>query len=170
MRLSGRARCSNTDVLLCVASCVAYELADSGSLDLPGARDDGAMDDDLEQAIAAFQRCIEDRDRDTAARVLDEDYALVLVSPTVAVMPRARWLEVLPDYVVHNYRVDEQVIDEDGDCGTVLHRVRMTATVLSEDRSGVFVITDIWRRRDRRWLLWRRHSTPLSAGSLPGVT
>lgn len=91
-------------------------------------------------------------------RLLDDDYALVLVTPTLAVMPRARWLEVLPDYLVHEYGVDEQVVDQDGDCATVLHRARMTATVRGEDRSGMFVISDVWRRRDRRWLLWRRHS------------
>lgn len=43
-----------------------------------------------------------------AEEVLHPDYALVLVHPTPAVMPRARWLEVLGDYVVHSYAIDEQ--------------------------------------------------------------
>lgn len=58
---------------------------------------------------------------------------------------------------------------EDGDYAAVLHRDRMRATVLGEDRSGVFVLSDVWRRRDERWRLWRRHSTPLGAGAMPGV-
>jgi ketosteroid isomerase-like protein len=127
------------------------------------------MSDDLTAARATFQRCIETRDRETVQQVLHEDYALVLVAPTAAVMPRARWLEVLDDYVVHSYAVDEEHVDESDDLATVLARVRMEATVLGEDRSGVFVISDFWRRSDGEWRLWRRHSTPLSAGPMPGV-
>jgi hypothetical protein len=127
------------------------------------------MDDELETSMAAFQRALEARDEVAAGEVLDGDFALVLVSPGRAVMPRGRWLEVLKDYVVHEYVVDELLVDRDDDCAAALQRVRMRATVLGEDRSGTFVISDVWRRRDERWRLWRRHSTPLSAGSLPGV-
>lgn len=127
------------------------------------------MGEDLAHQMEAFQRCIEERDAALADRLLDDQYALVLVQPQRMVMPRARWLEVLDDYVVHQYEVQEQVIDADTDCAVVLQRVRMSATVLGEDRSGVFVISDIWRRRGDAWRIWKRHSTPLSAGELPGT-
>jgi ketosteroid isomerase-like protein len=123
---------------------------------------------DLEAAMTAFQTCIEERDTAGADQLLDPDYALVLVHPTRAVMPRARWISVLPDYVVHRYRVLETVLDVSDDLAVVLHRDEMSATVLGEDRSGTFVVTDVWRRGDDGWRLWRRHSTPLSAGELPG--
>lgn len=125
------------------------------------------MPGDLSTAIDQFQRCIEDRDRDLADRLLDPDYALVLVTPTRVVFPRQQWLETLEHYVVHDYVVDEQVIDESDSEGAVLTRARMRATVLGEDRSGVFVISDFWRYRDGSWKVWRRHSTPFSAGALP---
>jgi ketosteroid isomerase-like protein len=125
--------------------------------------------DDLDGTMAAFQECIERRDVEAAAEILDEDYALVLVHPEPATMPRARWLEVLPDYVVDEYQVIDRVIDIDGDCATVLHSADQQATVLGSDRSGRFVITDVWRRRDSRWRLWRRHSTPLAALKMPGA-
>ncbi len=127
------------------------------------------MDHELTQAVAAFQRCIEHRDRAASEEVLDEDYALVLVVPACAVVPRERWLQMLDGYVVHAYAVEEQAVDVNGDLAAVLHRVRMTATVLGEDRSGLFVLSDVWRRRNGRWRVWRRHSTPLSAGTLPGL-
>ena len=63
---------------------------------------DAHMSDDLRRQLEAFQRCIEQRDAHAADEVLDEDFALVLVQPQPAVMPRARWLEVLSDYVVHS--------------------------------------------------------------------
>lgn len=125
--------------------------------------------EDLRSRAADFQRAIEQRDGALAESVLDDDYALVLVHPQRATMPRERWLEVLPDYVVHGYDVREQVAEVDGEVGLVLSLAQMEATVLGEDRSGLFVLTDTWLVRDGEWRLWRRHSSPLSAGRMPGV-
>lgn len=121
---------------------------------------------DLTARIEAFQRCIEDRDVARAGEVLDPDYALVLVQPARAVMRRDQWLAVLPQYVVHSYEVHDRIVDVQGDCAAVLHRATMRATVQGQDRSGVFVISDVWRRRDGVWRVWRRHSTPMAAGAL----
>jgi ketosteroid isomerase-like protein len=126
-------------------------------------------EEELHAAIATFQACINARDRDLAQRVLDDDFALVLVVPSPAVMPRDRWLEVLADYIVHEYVVEEQRVDLDGDVAAVLTRVQMRATVLGQDRSGTFVMGDVWRRAPDGWRVWRRHSTPLSAGDMPGA-
>lgn len=127
------------------------------------------MDDDLAAAMADFQACVESRNPIAADAVLDRNFALVLVQPAPAVMLRDRWLEVLPDYVVHAYASGPADVAMDGDVVVVLHKDEMTATVLGEDRSGTFVITDVWRRRDDGWRLWRRHSTPLHAGRLAGA-
>lgn len=124
------------------------------------------MTDDLSHRMAAFQRCIEERDVRAAEDVLDPSYALVLVQPARAVMPRDMWIKVLPEYIVHSYEIHEQIVDVDGDCAASLHRATMQATMQGNDRSGVFVISDIWRRRDGVWRVWRRHSTPSSAGAL----
>lgn len=127
------------------------------------------MDDDLRAQLRRFDDVILQRDASLAEQVLHPDYALVLVQPSPAAMPRARWLDVLPDYVVQAYAIEEQRVDVDGDTAAVLQRVRMTATVLGQDRSGVFVISDIWRRTPAGWRVWRRHSSPVSAGALPGA-
>jgi len=127
------------------------------------------MSDDLAAAIEEFQRCIDARDQDAAAEVLDPDYALVLVHPVRTVVPRQEWLRTLPDYIVHSYDVQERIVDVDGDCAAVLHRAHMRATVNGADRSGVFTISDVWRLRDGHWRVWRRHSTPLAAGAMPAA-
>jgi hypothetical protein len=126
--------------------------------------------EDLTAAMRRFDDVLQQRDHVAAEEVLDEDFALVLVQPSAALMPRARWLQVLPDYVVHSWAIEEQHVDQVDDVAAVLSRVRMQATVLGVDRSGLFVITDVWRRRERDWRVWRRHSSPLSAGDLPGVS
>jgi hypothetical protein len=55
-----------------------------------------AVDHDLDTRIEAVQKCIEERDGVAAERILDPEDTLVLVQPSPAVMPRKRWLEVLP--------------------------------------------------------------------------
>lgn len=123
----------------------------------------------LTTQIENFERVVLRGDAELALSVLHPDYALVLVLPAPAVMPRDRWLEVLPDYHVEAYDVQAQHLDVLGNCATLMQRIQMTATVLGEDRSGTFVISDVWLRGDDGWRIWRRHSTPLAAGPMPGV-
>ena len=126
--------------------------------------------EDLVARAADFDRAVLERDRELAEGVLAEDFALVLVHPSPATMPRERWLEVLPDYVVDAWDAEEQIVEVREGVGTILQRVRMEATVLGQDRSGVFVISDTWVIVDDEWRVWRRHSSPLSAGKMPGAT
>jgi len=83
------------------------------------------------------------------------------------VVSREQWLALLPDYVVHDYEVQERIVHEEGDVAAVLQRIDMRATVMGEDRSGIFVTTEVWQRTGEAWTIWRRHSTPLSAGAMP---
>lgn len=115
-----------------------------------------------------WQRAIEARDVVAAGEILADDYALVIVQPARAVMPRAQWLALLPDYVVSGYEIQERIVEIDGDLGLMLQRVRQEALVRGADRSGTFVLSDSWRRTDGIWRVWRRHSTPLAAGVIPG--
>ena len=122
---------------------------------------------ELRARWAGWQRAIEARDVAGVGAFLAEDYALVLVQPSRAVVARAQWLALLPDYVVSAYEIEADVIDIDGDLAVVLHRAHMEATVLGADRSGTFVVSDVWRRDHGVWTVWRRHSTPLAAGPMP---
>jgi ketosteroid isomerase-like protein len=127
------------------------------------------IDEALQAQIAAFERCFRERDEEAAKSVLHDDFALILVHPAAAVMGRVRWLEVLREYVVHQYEVQHQHIDVAGDCAAMLQRVDIRASVMGEQRNGILVISDIWRYDQGEWRVWRRHSTPLSAGRLPGA-
>ncbi|MDX6257077.1 MAG: hypothetical protein QOJ11_3411 [Frankiales bacterium] len=122
---------------------------------------------ELEAADRAWQDALERRDVAAAGAILHDEYALVLVQPRPAMVPRAAWLGLLPDYVVHEHIVQERFVDVDGDIAAILQRVYQHATVLGDDRSGVFVLSDLWRRVDGEWRVWRRHSTPLAAGVMP---
>lgn len=129
-----------------------------------------SVDAALRARMNEFDEAVLQRDEQLARQVLHPDYALVLVHPTRTVMPRERWLAVLPDYLVSTWSVSEQTVDVDADTAAVLQRVDMEATVLGVDRSGPFIISDIWRRGADGWQVWRRHSTPLAAGDMPGAS
>jgi ketosteroid isomerase-like protein len=113
-----------------------------------------------------WERAIRDRDPVAARSVLADDYALVLVHPAAAVLHLDEWIAMLPDYIVHGWTVEERVVDVSGDVAAILQRVSMQATVRGVDRSGLFAISDVWRRIEGEWKVWRRHSTPFSAGGL----
>ncbi|MEO7422024.1 MAG: DUF4440 domain-containing protein [Ornithinibacter sp.] len=124
---------------------------------------------DLTAAMKSFDRAVQQREHALAELILDAEFVLVLVHPAPVTMPRGRWLEILEHYVVHSYNVGEQYVDQSGDVAAVLSKVHMRATVLGEDRSGWFVISDFWRLTKDGWKVWRRHSSPLTAGEMPGA-
>lgn len=126
-----------------------------------------AGEDELVERWRGWQASIEARDVEAAAGFLADDYALDLVQPARSIVPRDAWLALLPDYVVTGYTIDAQIVEVDGDLGLILHRARQDAIVAGVDRSGVFILSDVWRRIDGNWRVWRRHSTPLSAGTIP---
>lgn len=117
----------------------------------------------------AWQRALAARDPEAAGEFLAADYALVVTVPEVAVVPRKQWLGLLPDYEVREYAIEHRDVEIRGDLAVVVQRVEMTAVVAGADRSGVFVLVDVWIDDDGAWRVWRRHSTPLSAGAMPRV-
>jgi len=62
------------------------------------------MSSELLERAAQFQDCIARRDVVAADAVLDHDYALVLVYPANAMVPRDQWLATLPDRCVAQAR------------------------------------------------------------------
>src|SRR5258708_39723037 len=74
---------------------------------------------------------------------------------------------MLPDYDVRGYTVEERIIETSPELATMFQRADQTAVVKGVERSGIFIIVDVWVREAGAWRVWRRHSTPLSAGPMP---
>ena len=126
-----------------------------------------AAADDIVERADAWQRAIEARDPEAAAEYLAADYALVVTHPEIAVVPREEWLRMLPGYDVRAYEIQHRSLEIRADVAAVVQRVEMTAVVNGTDRSGIFVLVDLWIDDAGAWRVWRRHSTPLSAGTMP---
>ena len=110
--------------------------------------------------------------RDTVAvqPFMDVDFNLVVLFPTLARVTRAEWLATLPDYVISGWVTKISEWDVSDDLAVHTHVVDQTAIVLGVDRSGPFTITDVWKRSDGAWKVWRRVSTPLSSGEIPRIS
>ena len=126
-----------------------------------------SAEDEILSRADAWQRAIEARDPAAAAKYLADDYALVVTNPEQAVMPREEWLRLLPDYDVRSYDIQHREVSVRAGVGIVVQRVTMTAVVAGADRSGTFVLVDLWSEDEGEWRVWRRHSTPLTAGAVP---
>ena len=126
-----------------------------------------SLDAQIGDLTDRWQLAIESRDPEEAARFLADDYALVILQPQPAVVMRDEWLRMLPDYVVTGYAVEERVVETSADLCTVFQRVDQTALVKGVERNGIFILVDVWVRAAGEWRVWRRHSTPLSAGVAP---
>ena len=127
------------------------------------------MHADVHAAMEAFELAVRNRDHALAQQVLDEEFELVLAHPSAAAMPRERWLGLLDDYVVSRWEAGPVQEREFGDTVIAHFVVHQEALVLGQDRSGLFAITDVWRARPDGWRVWKRFSTPMSAGDLPGA-
>ncbi len=125
--------------------------------------------EEVRARAAGWQQAIEARDAEAVIDFLHDDYALVLVVPAAVTMTREEWVRVLADYVVHEYVIHEQTVDVVGSTAVILTLATQRATVLDQDRSGRFILSDAWLRDDATgsWQVWRRHSTPISAGQMP---
>lgn len=124
--------------------------------------------DDVLARAAKWQVLLEARDVEGVGEFMHEDYALVLVVPAEVTVPLDEWLRMLPDYVQHRYEIHHQVAHVAGDTAAVMTLATQHATVKGGDRSGRFVVSDIWLRDIAgQWRVWRRHSTPATAGPMP---
>ena len=107
------------------------------------------------------------RDQSRVLDYLDDDYNLVVLTPTFNRVTRPEWLAMLPDYVISVWDIVSSEWDVQGDLAVHTHHINMVAVVMGGDRSGPVTMTDVWRRIDGRWRVWRRVSTPLTAGAMP---
>ena len=106
---------------------------------------------------------------DTAAlsRMLLPEYSLT-VAPDLenAYVPRDAWLRNTMGYQMRADRWEASDVRVLGDVVVVTSRVWQRATPGGRDRSGHFVLTDVWRRVDGEWLVASRTSTWLDPRGL----
>ena len=116
-----------------------------------------------------WAQAILDNDMDKLERFVGQEYTLAANNfPGGRTrLSRQEWMATVPAYEVHSYEFANVIVNTYEDAAVVLADLELRATVLGEDRSGSFAVTDVWVKRDDRWQVVARSSifVPLASSA-----
>jgi ketosteroid isomerase-like protein len=126
---------------------------------------------DLEKSFAA---AIKAQDTIQTKKFQADSYFLAYAvqgMPPIQIVPKQSWLNLLKDYVTESFTIDDIKVNVYDNTAVAMLMFTQKATVRGQDRSGQFVLTDIWYKGKKGWLIAERHSTrpgpPVPAGIQP---
>jgi ketosteroid isomerase-like protein len=115
---------------------------------------------ELEQA---WMDAVRGRDMGFLEDLLAADFTLTTGRPGVEVRSRREYLEVTREgYFLEAFEFEEVHVRLYGNAGVVRSRYRQRGRIGDEDRTGHYLMTDIFMRTDGRWKAAARHITPLA--------
>jgi len=104
----------------------------------------------------AWMEAVQRRDTGTLERILGEEY--VYTASGQGRWARQGWLDTVPVYEIHSFEFPRINVRPYGDVAVVVCEYRQTGAVRGEVRSGDYLITDVWLKRDGRWQVVARSS------------
>ncbi len=113
---------------------------------------------DLEKSFAA---AIKTQDTVETKRFQSDTYFLAYAvqgMPSIQIVSRQSWLNLLKDYVTESFTIDDIKVNVYGNTAVAILMFTQKAIVRGQDRSGQFVLTDIWNKGNKGWLIAERHS------------
>ena len=123
---------------------------------------------ELENSFAAS---IKTQDTVETKKFQEETYflAYTVQGMPIQIVQRQAWLNMLKDYyVTESFTIDDIKVNVYDNTAVAMLMFTQKATVRGQDRSGQFVLTDIWHKGKNGWLIAERHSTrpgpPVPAG------
>ena len=83
----------------------------------------------------------------------------MLQAPGIGRMPPDQWMAAVSVYDIQSFEFDAVQVHIYGDTAVMRSRYTQKATYQGRDRSGQFLVTDVWIRRDGRWQVVTRHTS-----------
>jgi ketosteroid isomerase-like protein len=120
-----------------------------------------ATDQEFRSLYQAWMGAVQRRDMATLERILGADY--IYTASGQGRKARQGWLETVAVYDIQAFDFPRIDVRRYGDVAVVLCDYRQTGAVHGEARSGEFLITDAWVRRDGRWQVVARSSIKADA-------
>ena len=119
-------------------------------------------DEEIAQLQRDWAEAVQQRDMAALEQLLGEEFTLTTGRKDAEVRRRQEWLDVTREsYEVDQWAYEEMDVRVYGDAAVVRSRYRQTARMGGADRTGVYLMTDVWVRRDGRWQAVTRHISPL---------
>ena len=101
-----------------------------------------------------------ERDMDTAARLIADDFTLTSSLSKGDLMSKAGWIAgATTTHAGKSFRFDRCDVRVYGDAAVVNVWYWQDAAVRGQDWSGNFLMTDVWIKRDDRWQVVARHAS-----------
>ena len=105
-----------------------------------------------------WMEAVQEHDLPRLEELLGREFS---VAGAVGALDRDEWLELASGpYEIDQFAFEEIEVELYGSTAVLQSRYRQTARLGDRDLSGTYLITDVWVRRDGRWQVVRRHSTP----------
>ena len=109
-----------------------------------------------------FQTAVADRDVAVLEELLAPEFTLTTGRAAAPVRTRAEYLELTAtSYVIEGWEFEALDVVPLGDAALVRTRYRQRGSMDGADRTGVFLLTDVWATREGRPQLVARHSSAL---------
>lgn len=125
--------------------------------------------DEIIAAEKTWNETIKTRDVAAMEHFLAPTYflAIAIKGQPIRVVPRAVWLQNLPNYKVESYSIDDIKVNVYGKTAVAMMMYTQKAAVGKDgqDRSAQFVITDIWIKTGKGWRVAERHSSRPEGGN-----
>ena len=113
--------------------------------------------DELTKLSHDWMQAWKDNDMNFLENILAPDFRLL--TSDLWVMPREKWLALVPVYKCQSFEYKQQEVRDYGNAAIVQSNYSQTATLNGQDRSGDFLITDIWVKQDGNWKVTHRHTS-----------
>ena len=113
--------------------------------------------DELKDLSVAWMQAWKDNNIPFLEKILAPEFRLL--TSELWIMPRDQWLANIPNYICEEFEFKLQEIREYGNMGVVQSNYSQKANFNGQDRSGDFLMTDIWVKQDEEWKVVHRHTS-----------
>ena len=111
--------------------------------------------DELKELSVAWMKAWKDNDMLFLENILAPDFRLL--TSELWIMPREQWLANIPNYICEEFQYRKQEVREYGNTAIVQSLTSQKANFNGQDRSGDFLITDVWVKHTDGWKVVHRH-------------
>jgi ketosteroid isomerase-like protein len=111
-----------------------------------------------EEWMSAMQK----RDMDRLEELVAPGFRFTAIHLSPEPFSREQWLGAAREgYTIVSFAFEHMDVDVFGDTGVIHARFSQIANYEATNLSNVFLLTDIWARRDGKWQVVARHSSIL---------
>jgi len=114
-------------------------------------------EDEILRLANEWMDAVRHKNVETLESLVAREY--MLQAPGIGRMPRDQWLAAISVYDIQSFEFSDVQVHIYGDTAVMRSRYTQKATYQGGDRSGEFLVTDVWVRRDGRWQVVTRHTS-----------